>query len=153
MPIIIANVQIKCLCRLHLQIVYFYAEVDSPNGREYSMRNEEIQVKLGTLIDTSEKIEEVSYYTNPLNNLQLYKGAVKPTGLDTLWGTVHHAYSTSSSKRRAGGGPSRKTTQESPFNARGKLNSFATSTAERNDRKASRPESAARRANQSTTGP
>jgi hypothetical protein len=39
--------------------LYFYAEVDSPNGREYSMRNEEIQVKLGTLIETSEKIEEV----------------------------------------------------------------------------------------------
>lgn len=72
--------------------LYFYAEVDSPNGREYSMRNEEILVKLGTLTDTSEKIEEIWYYTNPLNNLQLYKGAVKPTGLDTLWGNAHHAY-------------------------------------------------------------
>ncbi len=50
------------------------------------MRNEEILVKLGTLIETSEKIEEVSYYTNPLNNLQLYKGAVKPTGFGHLVG-------------------------------------------------------------------
>jgi hypothetical protein len=62
------------------------------NGKERSMTNEELIEELEKLVKTSETIEEVFYYTNPLNGWQLFKGAVKPTGLDTLWGSMHHAY-------------------------------------------------------------
>ncbi|EFX78203.1 hypothetical protein DAPPUDRAFT_105495 [Daphnia pulex] len=73
--------------------LYFYDEVDNQSaGKDYSMTNDELLQRLGKLIDTSEVIQEVMYYTNPLNGWQLYKGAVKPTGLENLQGNMHHAY-------------------------------------------------------------
>jgi hypothetical protein len=74
--------------------LFFYDEVDNNEsaGKDHSMTNDEMHEKFGKLTDTSEEIQEVSYYTNPLNNWQLYNGKVKPTGLEFLWGNWHHAY-------------------------------------------------------------
>jgi hypothetical protein len=53
--------------------------VDSPQGKEFSLTNEQLgrklmDNKLGDLLDESdEKIEPVSYYTHPLNSWQIYK--------------------------------------------------------------------------------
>jgi hypothetical protein len=49
--------------------LYFYDEVDNKSaGKDYSMANDELLQRLGKLIDTSEVIQEVMYYTNPLVN-------------------------------------------------------------------------------------
>ncbi len=61
--------------------LFFYDEVDNGSAKkDYSMRNDELLEKLGKLLDTSEEIEEMSYYTHPLNWWQLTKV------------NLHHAY-------------------------------------------------------------
>jgi hypothetical protein len=67
--------------------------VDLTNGKERSLTNVDLLEELEELVDTSEKISKVFYYTNPLNGWQLYKGAVKPCSWLASWkGSVHHAY-------------------------------------------------------------
>jgi hypothetical protein len=53
--------------------LFFYKEVDSPQGKEKSMTNKELGRKLA---GWSEKIEQVSYYTHPLNSWQIGKGVM-----------------------------------------------------------------------------
>lgn len=72
--------------------MYFYTQVDSPLAKECLMTNEELLEEPGKHVDVSEDILEVMYCTNPLYWWQLFKGAVKPTGLENLQGTMHHAY-------------------------------------------------------------
>jgi hypothetical protein len=68
--------------------------VDNESAKkDYSMTNDELLGKLGKLIDTSEEIEQIWYYTHPLTKWQLYKGAVEPDGvIENLQGNLHHAY-------------------------------------------------------------
>ena len=61
--------------------LYIYIEVDSLQGKEYSMTNEEFGRKLTDnkflkWLDPAEEIDEVSYYTHPLNSWQIGKGVM-----------------------------------------------------------------------------
>ena len=61
--------------------LYIYIEVDSLQGKEYSMTNEEFGRKLADnkfkkWLDPAEEIDEVSYYTHPLNSWQIGKGVM-----------------------------------------------------------------------------
>jgi hypothetical protein len=77
----------------HSYRLYVYPEVDLTNGKERSLTNVDLLEELEELVDTSEKISKVFYYTNPLNGWQLYKGAVKPCSWLVSWkGSMHHAY-------------------------------------------------------------
>jgi len=65
--------------------LYIYIEVDSLQGKEFSMTNEEFGRKLTDnkfkkWLDPAEEIDEVSYYTHPLNSWQLWQG------------NLHHAF-------------------------------------------------------------
>ena len=65
--------------------LYIYIQVDSPQGKEYSMTNEELGRKLrenkfSKWLDESEKIEEMSIYIHPLHWWQISQNV------------MHHAY-------------------------------------------------------------
>ena len=60
--------------------LYFDPEADSSTGADYFISDGELRSTLREVIDTTEKIDEVRYYTNPLSEIQYTKYL------------LHHAY-------------------------------------------------------------
>lgn len=74
--------------------LFFYDVLDNESAaKDYSMKDQML-VTFQKLIDVSEVILCVMYYTNPLSGWQVYKSAVSPDGPESLQGkrNVHHAY-------------------------------------------------------------
>jgi hypothetical protein len=55
----------------HTGKLYFDPEADSSKGKDYFITDAKLHEKLSELVDDTEKILEVRYYTNPLYGVQL----------------------------------------------------------------------------------
>ena len=55
----------------HYKKLYFDPQADLAKGAHYYITDEELRKKLKELVDYSENIKEVRYYTHPLTNVQV----------------------------------------------------------------------------------